>query len=257
MAKKASFSLRKFQHFLFLNFINSPHLHIPMKSEIKLKGIFSLSERDILEFHPWVNPLLEEMRNRGWKYEFSNVKAEVLVELDLDELKLNLRYHPPRLEEFEEEGTYEISAELGSKPPAVLKILSIESFKIRISTKNCWNVAEIDPFKREINSIKDVLWGFGKEVDKLSRAREVYEVARWLIEKGFKPANDYVTRDYKKLVDMFEKPYRFTITLEIAVEDENKVPGWEELKKELSRFFYERGLLVELKKDDPFRKPIP
>ncbi|ADC66528.1 conserved hypothetical protein [Ferroglobus placidus DSM 10642] len=29
-----------------------------------------------------------------------------------------------------------------------------------------------------------------------------------------------------------------------------------ELKKELSKFFYERGLLAELKAD-PFRKPIP
>ena len=227
-----------------------------MRSEIKLKGSFSLSEKDVLEFHSWIRPLLEEIRNRGWNYELSDVEAEVLVELDLDELKFDLKYYPPRLEDFEKEGTYEISAEVG-EPPAVLKILSVESFKVRISTKNCWNAAEIDPFKREIKSIKDVLWSFGEEVDKLSKAREVYEVARWLIEKGFKPANDYVIKDYKKLVEMFEKPYKFTITLEIAVEDENKVPGWKELKEELSKFFYERGLLVELKNKDPFRKPIP
>ena len=227
-----------------------------MRSEIKLKGSFSLSEKDVLEFHSWITPLLEEIRNRGWNYELSDVEAEVLVELDLDELKFDLKYYPPRLEDFEKEGTYEISAEVG-EPPAALKILSVESFKVRISTKNCWNAAEIDPFKREIKSIKDVLWSFGEEVDKLSKAREVYEVARWLIEKGFKPANDYVIKDYKKLVEMFEKPYKFTITLEIAVEDENKVPGWKELKEELSKFFYERGLLVELKNKDPFRKPIP
>ena len=226
-----------------------------MRSEIKLRGSFSLSEKDVLEFHSWITPLLEEIRNRGWNYELSDVEAEVLVELDLDELKFDLKYYPPRLEDFEKEGTYEISAEVG-EPPAVLKILSVESFKVRISTKNCWNSAEIDPFKREIKSIKDVLWSFGEEVDKLSKAREVYEVARWLIEKGFKPANDYVIKDYKKLVEMFEKPYKFTITLEIAVEDENKVPGWKELKEELSKFFYERGLLVELKNKDPFRKPI-
>ncbi|ADC66527.1 conserved hypothetical protein [Ferroglobus placidus DSM 10642] len=199
-----------------------------MKHKVKLKGTFSLSEKDILEFHPWVKPLLEEIRSRGWNYEFSDVKAEVVVELDLDELKLNLRYYLPPLERFEEEGTYEISAEVGSEPPAVLKIISIESSRIY---QNCWNAAEVDPFKREINSIKDVLWGFGEEVGKLSQAREVFEVARWLIEKGFKPANDYVIKDYKKLVEMFEKSYKFTLTLEIAVEDENKVPGWGSLKR--------------------------
>lgn len=85
-----------------------------MKHKIKLKGSFSLSEKDVLEFHSWITPLLEEIRNRGWNYELSDVEAEVLVELDLDELKFNLKYYPPRLEDFEKEGTYEISAEVGS-----------------------------------------------------------------------------------------------------------------------------------------------
>lgn len=229
---------------------------------VRLKGKFDLKEDDVLRFHSWVKPLLEEIKKKGWKYHISNIDAEVLVELNLDDLTLTLNYYPPRIEEFEEEGTYEILAKLGSDPPAVMKILSIERFDIEISTKHCRCAVEINPFKKKVKKIWDVLWIFGKEgPKKLTEAREVYEVAKWFIEeKGFKPANDYVVEDYKKLVDLFEKPYKFTITLELTVKDENKVPSWEELKKELCNFFYEIGLLAELKEDKKsnlFRKPIP
>lgn len=233
-----------------------------MKYTIKLKGEFSLSEDDVIKFHPWINPLLEEIKEKGWNYRISNVNAEVLVELNLDELVLTLNYYPPRIEKFEEEGTYEISAKLGNEPPAIIKVISVEKFDIDISTEHCWCAVEIDPFERKINRIRDVLWNFGKEgPKKMSEAREVYEVVKWLIdEKGFKPADNYVVKSYKNLLDLFEKPYKFTLTLELTVEDENKVPGWEELKKDLCNFFYERGLLIELKKGDElglFRKPLP
>ncbi|ADB58216.1 hypothetical protein [Archaeoglobus profundus] len=236
-----------------------------MKYTVRLKGEFDLSEDDVKRFHPWINPLLEEIKKKGWKYRISDVSAEVLVELNLDELTLTLKYYPPRIEEFDKEGTYEISAEIGNEPPAVMKILSVEKFNVEISTEHCWHAVEINPFKREVKWIKDVLW-FGLDKDgpnKLSEAREVYEVAKWLIkEKKFRPADDYVVEKYKRLLDLFEKPYKFTLTLELAVEDIDRVPGWEELKKDLCHFFRERGLLVELKKGDKdvfglFRKPLP
>ncbi len=236
-----------------------------MKYTVKLKGEFNLSESDIKQFHPWITPLLEEIRKKGWKYDFSNVNAEVLVELNLNELTLNLKYYPPRIERLEEKGSYEISAKIGDKPPAVMKILSIEKFNVEISTEHCWCAVEIDPFKRKIKSIHDILWhDFNRSgPNKLAEAREVYEVVKWLIdEKGFILADNYVVENYKKLLDLFEKPYKFTLTLEVSVKDENKVPSWEALKKDLYNFFYERGFLIELKKEDKdvsslFRKPIP
>lgn len=231
---------------------------------VRLRGIFDLNEEDVLKFHPWIKHLLEEIRNKGLRYKISNIDAEVLVELDFDKLTLNLKYYPPRIEEFEEEGTYEISAELGSEPPAFMKILSVEYFEIEILTKHGWYAVKIDPFGKRVKGICDVLWDFGKEgPNKLAEAKEVYEIAKWFIEeKGFKLADDYVTRTYKKLVDLFEKPYKFTITLELTVKDINMVPSWEELKRDLCNFFHERGLLVELKKDEKdlfnlFKKPIP
>ena len=231
---------------------------------VKLKDTFDLKEEDVLKHHSWLKPLLEEIKGKGLEYRILNVDAEVLVELDLDKLVLNLKYYAPRIDEFGREGTYELSAELGNKPPAIIKVLSIKSFEIDISTKHCPHAIRIDPFKRKINYISDVLWNFGEEKPKnLAEAREVYEVAKWLVEeKGFELKDEYVIKDYKKLLELFEKPYKFTMKLELTVKDINAVPGWGELKKELFNFFYERGLLVELKREKKglqnlFRKPIP
>ena len=115
--------------------------------------------------------------------------------------------------------------------------------------------------------IENVLWkwslGKEKKTSKLSEAREVYEVAKWLIEeKKFKPECSYVLEKYKKLVELFEKPYTFKLKLSLSVKDEEKVPPWEKPVEELSEFFLERGLLmsIEPKKNKLFffeEKPLP
>ena len=48
---------------------------------VKLKGKFDLKEKDVVELHPWIKPLLGEIKKTGWKYRILNIDAEVLVEL--------------------------------------------------------------------------------------------------------------------------------------------------------------------------------
>jgi len=48
---------------------------------VKLKGKFDLKEKDVVELHPWIKPLLGEIKKKGWKYRILNIDAEVLVEL--------------------------------------------------------------------------------------------------------------------------------------------------------------------------------
>ncbi len=81
----------------------------------------------------------------------------------------------------------------------------------------------------------------------MSEAREIYEIVNFLIsEKGYRLEDEYIIEKYKQLVDPFEKPYKFDLSIELTVKDEEKVPGWDELIDQLSRFFYERGLLMKL-----------
>ncbi len=232
---------------------------------VTIEGPISVGEDVILRFHPWLRTLLDGLRRRGWSYHFTNVEGRARVRLDLDRIRFALRYHPPRIDEFEEKGSYEISAEVGDEPPALLEVLSVESFGLEVSTEHARHCVRVDPLKREITSIRDVLWrGFGEEEgpSRLSEAREVYEVVRFFLDRGYEIRSEYVARDYKKLIDLLEGSYRFDLVLELTVEREELVPGWRELKRDLWEFFRERGLLMEIKgkEGDPFslfRKPIP
>ncbi len=66
----------------------------------------------------------------------------------------------------------------------------------------------------------------------------------------------------KSLLIYLREDIRFTLTIELTIDREEDVPSWNKLKEEVSRFFYERGLLMKLKGDvdkdifSIFKKPI-
>ena len=99
--------------------------------------------------------------------------------------------------------------------------------------------------------------------EKLSEAREVYNVVKFFLDDEYRFKDKYVIEKYKKLVDLFEKKYTFTLTIELTIDREENIPSWNKLKEEMSRFFYERGLLMKLKEDvdkdifSIFKKPLP
>ena len=235
---------------------------------VRVKGALDVGDDVIFRFYPEIRSLVNSIKDRGWRYSFTDIVGRAKVNLNLNKIRFKLTYYPPRIERFEEKGSYGISAEVGEKPPAILDVECIESFKISISTEHAWDCVSIDFFKKTITYIRDVLWngprlGGGREPKKLSEAREIYDVVKFLLEKGYKFENEYVIENYKKLVDLFEKKHKFTLTIELTVDREDMVPGWSELKDSLSKFFYERGLLMRIKRRSKknifsiFKKPIP
>jgi len=234
--------------------------------KLKFRGQLELSEKDVLRFYPDLQSFLKEIKSKGWGYTFTDIVGEAEVELDVEKLDFKLNYYPPRIDEFKEEGRYTLEADIGKKPPAVLRVLSVTGFRMEISSKHSWRAVGIDPQKKVITYIEDVLHSFviskRERPRKLSEAREIYEIVKFLItEKGYRLKDEYVIEKYKQLVDLFEKPYKFTLSVELTVKNEEKVPGWDELIDQLSKFFYERGLLMKLKrKRREFlfgKKPIP
>lgn len=233
---------------------------------MRITGNLDVGEDVILKFYPTVKSLLNTIKSNGWRYSFEDVVGSAKVVLDLDNMKFKLRYYPPRIDEFNEKGEYSIEATLGDKPPSIFNVENIESFKISISTKHAWSCVTIDPVNKVITYVRDVLWntfriGEEKKPEKLSEAREVYDVVKFFLSNGYRFKDKYVIENYKKLIDLFEKKYRFTLTIELTVDREDAVPSWNKLIEELSKFFYEKGLLMKLKrnKDLPsiFEKPIP
>ncbi len=122
----------------------------------------------ILGFHPWLRTLLDELRRRGWSYHFTNVEGRARVRLDLDRIRFALRYYPPRIDEFEEKESYEISAEVGDEPPALLEVLSVESFGLEVSAEHARHCVRVDPLKEGYNQhqrcpLEGFRWGGGAQ----------------------------------------------------------------------------------------------
>jgi len=235
---------------------------------VRIVGNLNVGGDVIIRFYPSIKAFLDSIRSKGWKYSFKDVTGKARVILDLDRVNFDLKYYPPSIEEFEEKGKYVVEATIGDKPPSIVKVESIDSFKISISTEHAWSCVSIDPINKVITYIEDVLWGGirlkgERGPEKLSEAREVYDVVKFLLSNGYKFKDKYVIENYKTLIDLFEKKYSFTLTIELTVDNEEKVPSWKELESELSEFFYERGLLMKLKKNSDrdifsiFRKPLP
>ncbi len=231
---------------------------------VRFDGDIDVAEAEILRFHPEVKELLKEIRNRGWNYRFTHVRGEAVVRVDLEREKFRLTYYRPRIEDNEVEGHYELEIKIGEKQPEIVDVCRIEGFQLEIDTDHAWSAVAIDPLRGAVTGVNDVLWWgltHHRKPRRLKEAREVYEAVTWAVkEKGYMLEDEYVSERYKKLVDLFEGKYSFRLNLDITVVDADKVPGWGRLKKELARFFWERGLAIEIK-DRGFlsiwEKPLP
>ncbi|MGB9806939.1 MAG: hypothetical protein ACP5LN_06445 [Thermoproteota archaeon] len=235
-------------------------LHIKFKDNVKVKN------ETVLQFHPEIKPLIDEILAHGWSYNFEEVEGEAEAKVDLSKVSFEYTYYPPRIERDELEGKYELSLPLGSEPPAIIEIKKVDRFKIRISTKSYWWAATIDPFSNKVTYLENPFkYSFLSKEDKLKRlsqARELYELSKWLFQKKkMKAEYRHILEDYKDILDKFKaEKYKFSINLRVTVEDEGKVPSWEELLEDLSKFFKDRGLVVKLKEKPGFffrKKPIP
>ena len=242
-----------------------------LKSEIKgselhvrFEGDVDVSEELILQQHPHVKSLLEEITEHEWKYSFENVKGEATVRVNLNKAVFDYRYYPPRCDEFEQKGVYELQIPLGSKRPSVIDIRKMKHFTIRISTKRYWHAATIDPFTNKVTYIENPFrFGFLAEEQpkKFAQARELYELSKWLFQEKKMEAEDrQVVENYNALLEAFErKRYTFPLRLRITVEDEKKVPTWEELLDGLSQYLKGKGLLMKLEEKPEFfeKRPLP
>lgn len=216
--------------------------------KVNIDGYLDVKEKDILHYHPNVKPLLDEITSKGWKYDFGSVKAKVSIALDLENSYFNLEADSEPEENKED---YLLRVSLRDEPE-IVKVLAVESFHVQIGAPNSYRAVTVDPLSHLVTDIYDVWFPFNDSEGpkKLGEAREIYEVAKWLVrEKGFSIEGDEM-EDYTKLVNLFEKRQSFPLELELTVEDEQKVPGREELVNGLSKYLRERGLLVNVKKPD-------
>ncbi len=228
---------------------------------VKFDGDYQqVSEEAILQHHPSVRPLLDEIKSKGWTYGFSRVSGVAVAEVDLLKKEFSFYRRQPDPMGNSGKSEYHMTVDLGEELPAKLEVQTVSGFEIEISTPKFRRAATINTFKNKMSMYDPLSDGlFDHEEDKpLADVRELYELAKWLASKNY-ARDKYADEAYYGLMTLFEHKEPFYLTLEAVVEDESKVPPYDEFREGLNAYCRERGLAVTLAGNKTMfrKKPIP
>jgi len=175
---------------------------------LKFKGL--MQGYDVLRFHPEIQAQLDEISKKGWKYLFIQIAGTGISEVKVQTLPYRLRIGssftgramppPPILEVTFLNG-----------PPDLTGIPEVHEFRINVCSKSFPRAVVLDLAKGAVTYIHDALWKWDKnwatDGTKLSEAKEVFEVATWLVdEKRYKLADSLDSARYQELVGQFRGP---------------------------------------------------
>jgi len=174
------------------------------------KGKLSLelnkrTPEEILKFHPEIRSMLEAIKEKGWKYLYIETKGRAVAEVDLEKNPCKLMPYA----EYGGRGYWTIDVEI-EKPPETKDVPEVQEFRINVCTKSFPRAATVDLSKGVITYLHDPFWkwesGWEKDPKKLSEAKEVYDVAKWLLEdKKLKLHENMSIERYKEICKILEE----------------------------------------------------
>ena len=172
---------------------------------LKFTGVMHPS--DILRFHPEIQSQLDEVVKKGWKYLFIQTEGTAITELRAQAMPCRLRASTSfSSKSLPPAPTLEL--DLGQHPLDLTSMPDVQQFRVNISTKTFPRAVSIDLVTRTATYIHDALWNWDRtwaaDAAKSTQAKEVYEVARWVVEeKKFKLIEPFNPSRYGELTAEF------------------------------------------------------
>jgi hypothetical protein len=174
------------------------------KGKVALESNGRMIAEDILKFHPELQSFLNDIEKQGWRYLYIETRGTALAEIDL--VGLQYRVRPGNAYDPSEAGASQNILEivLGNKTVRLSGVPEVDVFRINVSTKSLPRAVTVDIAKGLVTYVNDTFWawqtGWEKDERKLSEAREVHEVTKWLLEiKGQKLHESYSMQRYNEL----------------------------------------------------------
>ena len=181
------------------------------KGSLSLTSTGSIAPEDIVKFHPEIREHLDGIVKQGWRYQHVEARGTAVSEVSPDGSAYWLGAAPAfmRLAKATMAGTiakteYGLVVYFGTKPPEVQAVPEVLDFRIAISSKNFPSAAAVELVKGDVYYLQDSFWkwekGWETDPKKVADAREVYAVARWLLEdRKFKLAEGLKPERYQEL----------------------------------------------------------
>jgi hypothetical protein len=166
---------------------------------------------EALKLCPEFQAQLEEIVKQGWGYTIIQIAgtAEVEVPLEKSRFRLDVRFTGRGPRGAGIDPRYYLDLDLGPQMPAITARPEISEFRVNVRSKSFPRAAAVDLAKGVVTYLDDPFWrwekGWETDEKKLSAAREILEIARWLLDvKGFKPIEAFKPERYQELSQLFK-----------------------------------------------------
>jgi hypothetical protein len=181
------------------------------QAQVALRSTDRMSPEDVLEFHPEIRAQLDEIKRQGWLFLYIETVATALGEVKLDNTAYRIIPNAPRRRRPDEGGlpVNVLELDIGTELPAIIGIPEVREFRINVCSKSFPRAATVDLATGIVSYLHDPFWKWeqGSESDekKLSDAREVFEIASWLLDvKKYKLHEELKVERYQELSRIFK-----------------------------------------------------
>jgi hypothetical protein len=164
---------------------------------------------EILKFHLELQSFLDDIEKKGWRYLYIETRGSAMAEIDLDGSPYKVRVADVSGTSGMGGGQQILEIALGQKTVKLGEVPEVDVFRINVSTKSFPRAVTVDISKGVVTYLNEAFWGWerGWEQDakKLAEAREVHEVAEWLLEiKKQKLQESYNSDRYNEISRLIE-----------------------------------------------------
>jgi hypothetical protein len=168
------------------------------KGKLSLEYAGLVSPAAVLKYHPEFQARLDEISQHGWSYYLIESRGRSVSDVDVDQSYRMVA----------DGRGYFVYISLGEEPPPVSDLPEVTEFRINVSTKSFPRAVTVDLTKDTITYIHEAFWEWQQEwkddLTRLSQAREVYEVAKWLLDvKNMKLVEGLDVGRFEKLSGLF------------------------------------------------------
>jgi hypothetical protein len=178
------------------------------KGDLSLRFSGLMQAEEVLRFHPEIQAQLDEIARQGWKYLYIVISGTAVTEVPIENQPCRIRMStlyggrsapPPTV----------LEVTLRQQTPELKDVPEVQEFRINVCSKSFPRAAVVDLSKGLVTYIHDPFWKWDKQwtddAQKLSDAKEVYEIARWLVEvKKYSLAEPLQLSRYSELADQFK-----------------------------------------------------
>lgn len=161
-----------------------------------------------LKYHPEIQAELDEIIRRGWKYLFIETRGTLVADVALENAPYHVREGPAY---WRNSSPTDLVLELGfgNQLREANGVPEVQEFRVNVCSKSFPRAATVDLAKGVVTYLHDPFWrwekGWEADEKKLSDAKEIYEIAAWLIDvKKFKLIDAFKPERYQELVETFK-----------------------------------------------------